>query len=576
MNLKTLLAAGAAMACAGALAADFDITLDPGKKPIRDARQSTCGPLVGYAGCFSGLSNNDKFYFEDNREATSAICRESGAWFQRMWSANGWFAHRKPNPFDPNSKDPKEVKRYKGYCQSRPDLAFKFWQDNGIKVLFTLEAWGGDKSKQEIIEFVDFIVSNKYEKVIAGFELGNETYFGKPESMPALCKTWNEVIPEIKKRMPKVDLGIPICEYFELNPDLAQIRARCTDKEAIKMKGYFSARRGSQTSAAMILCMSNTLKDVSHVIYHAYGAETPYSCSYYGFQRFRNFAVGFPEIKDKKFWLSEIRPRSDEDNRCQRIFREALISAHYALMAICQPDMDGYNHHQFSSLAGAFYESTGKSWRIQWRDAGGEYPDRRAPEGRPRFDLGSMGAMYRILAEAILDHPIFLEHGTSKEQGTEDTFFTSARVCDQVYARRRALKEGKTAFLGLFGGVPEVEGEVEWVAALSKDKSELCLMMVNSKNEEMTCEVTLKDRQFAAPTYITLSCPEEFVDCRAVPGEGRFWKQVSWEDTQSGYDVVRMERYEGMKPKCDTLKVKIGPHTVQSVTVRTRGVPKKK
>jgi len=32
---------------------------------------------------------------------------------------------------------------------------------------------------------------------------------------------------------------------------------------------------------------------------------------------------------------------------------------------------------------------------------------------------------------------------------------------------------------------------------------------------------------FAAPTYRTLSCPEKFLDCRAVPGEGHPWTQLS-------------------------------------------------
>ncbi len=44
--LMTGLAAGAAF---GAFA-DFEIDLDLGEKPIRDARTSTCGPMVGYAG----------------------------------------------------------------------------------------------------------------------------------------------------------------------------------------------------------------------------------------------------------------------------------------------------------------------------------------------------------------------------------------------------------------------------------------------------------------------------------------------------------------------------------------------
>ncbi len=242
--------------------------------------------------------------------------------------------------------------------------------------------------------------------------------------------------------------------------------------------------------------------------------------------------------------------------------------AHYALMTICQPEVDGYNHHQLFQISGGLYVSNGKKWPIQWRDAGGDYPDFRAPENQPRIEVGSMGVAYRIYTEAIMTHPLILAHGTSKEQNTEDTFFTSARVMDEVYARRRALKEKKAS-------VPEVKGETEWVALASANRSELCLLMVNSKPTEETVTVRAEGRQFAAPTYVTLSCPEKFLDCRDVPGDGKPWKQVSWEDTQSGYDVVEMEKYKGMKPVCDTLTVTIAPHTIQSVTVMTRETPKK-
>ena len=579
MTMVKKLACGAvvsALVC-GAFAAfaDFDIELDMKAKPIRDVRTSTCGPIIGYAGSLQGISESiggDAFWAVTNRMEMSRAMREAGAWHQRVWSADDWFARRVPNPYDPNSKDPKEVQRYKRYRQSDPDSVFRFWKDNGFKVLFTLEAWGGERSKRQIVEFVDFIVSNKYESVVAGFELGNESYFAKPEAMDPLCKTWNEVIPEIKKRMPKVNLGIPVCELFELNPDLTQVRNRMLAAGKIKRDSYFAAGYFNQTSARMIVNLKPNLDKISHIIYHAYGAETPYSCSYYGIQRFRNFSEAFPEIKGKKFWLTEIRPRSDEDNRCQRIFRESLIMAHYAQSMVCQPDVDGYNHHNLYEIAGGLYISNGKCWPVQWRDAGPDYPDYRAPYDVPRIEVGSLGVTYRIYTEAIKDHPLVLAHGTSKERDTEDTFFTSARVTDQVYARRRALKEKRT---GLFGGpdIPEVEGEVEWTALTDAGRSRLCLLMVNTKQTAEAVAVRVPGRQFAAPTYVTLSCPAEFLDRRDIPGDGKAWRQLSWEDTQFGFDVVGMEPYVGMEPKCDTLTVTIEPNTIQSVVVVTRNTP---
>ena len=96
--------------------------------------------------------------------------REAGAWFQRMWGADDWFARRVPNP------DPEKNRRY---VQSDPEAAFRFWKANGIKLLFTLEAWGGEKSKRQILEFVKWIVDNGYKDVVAGFELGNESSYSE-------------------------------------------------------------------------------------------------------------------------------------------------------------------------------------------------------------------------------------------------------------------------------------------------------------------------------------------------------------------------------------------------------------
>ena len=80
----------------------------------------------------------------------------------------------------------------------------------------------------------------------------------------------------------------------------------------------------------------------------------------------------------------------------------------------------------------------------------------------------------------------------------------------------------------------------------------------------------MKGHYFCAPVYRTLSCPEKYVDCRAIPGDGPVWKQVSWEDSQFSGAEINMELYKGLKPKCDVMTVEIAPHTVQPVTVPIR------
>lgn len=576
---QAVIAASVAMAAICSANADFSLNLDLSGKPVRDVRTSRCGPVVGYAGCLMG-DGNDTYWFDEYKFETARAMREAGAWHQRMWSANDWFAKRHPNPHKPGTRE------HKKYVQSNPDAAFKFWKENGFKIMFTLEAWGGERARKEIYEFVKYIVDNDYKDVVAGFELGNETYFAKRELMPSLCKNWALIIDDMWKLWPKAPMGIPVCELFENNPDLTQVRNRMLAAGEIKRDTYFAAGYFNQTSAQMILELKShgVLDKISHVIYHAYGAETPYSCSYYGMQRFRNFAEAFPEIKGKKMWLTEIRPRSDEDNRCQRIFREALVMAHYSLMTIMQPDVDGFNHHQIYALSGGIYQSFGKSWAIQWRDQGSEYPDYRAPFNKPRLDVGGMGVMYRILAEGIKEHPLMFHHGTSKAIDTEDSFFTSARVMDQVYARRRALKEAgnkkNNPIIGsatrLRDEVPQIEGEVEWVAATTPNRGSLCLLMVNTKNVAEKITLTVPGKIFGAPTYKTVSCPEKFLDCREVPGEQKPWRALAWEDTQWGCEVVGMEPYVGMNPASDSIDITIEPHTIQTVTVALCPAPKPK
>lgn len=549
------------MVCAGALA-DFDISIDPAVKPVKDVRTSTCGPEVGYAGASASDSYvrgamSDDWWFVTNRVETARAMREAGAWHQRMWGANGWFWRRGPNP---NPKD-------RNYVRSNPEAAFRFWKENGFKIGLTLEIRGlpPETAKESVLSFVRWIVDNGYTDVVSGFELGNENYF-RPD-YPALAPLWTEIVNEMAAIWPGVKIGIAVAENFELNPDLTQVRSRMLAEGSIKRDSYFAAADFNRYTAQFIVAMSNCMDKVTHVTFHAYGGETPYSCSYHGVRRLRGWCEAFPELKDKKWWFTEVRLRSDEDQRCHRLFRETLVMSHYALMAIMQPELDGFNHHQLWSISGGLHQSNGGIWGFQMQDGGGAYADLRSPCNAPRLEVGSMGVAYRVLAEGILQHPLLVAHGTSK--GTdEDTFYTSARVLDQVYARRRALKEGRE-------NVPAVAGEVEWVAALNARRDDLCLLMVNTKPTVEKVSITVPGRVFAAPAYRALSCPERFLDCRALPGEGRFWSCIGWEDTQFGCDVVRMEKYEGMKPKCDVLTVEIAPHTVQSVTVALKPAPKK-
>ncbi len=548
--------------CAGAAMADFEITIDPAAKPFKDMRQTGCNQGIGFNAALEQVwgVGGDDWHFVSNKVESSRILKEAGANLLRLQCMNGWFRNR-------DNKDPKR--------RTNPKAAFDFYKENGIKVFVCLECWSTN-AVEENVEIVKWLVDNDFKNCVAGFEMGNETY-GSPK-YPDLAPFWTAFILRAEKIWPKLPLGFNIGELFELNPDLAHMRARLEGKDQMYRNTYFSAADFNQFSTRFMLAMaaSNQLQKISHIIWHGYGAEEPYSCSYHGILRFRAYQNIYPELlKGKKWWLTEVRERADEDNHCQRLYRDTLVMAHFTLMALCQPETDGFCHHQLTCLSGAIYQSDGRGWYNQWYDSTqNSFADFRSPYNRPRMEVGHMGVMYRILGEAIRLNPIFLAHGTSQEANTEDTFFTSARVATQIYAHRKALKERTKS--------PGVAGEVEYVIS-TDGRGRYCLLLVNTKPTAEKIRVTMPGRQFAAPVYRSLTCPARFVDCRAVPGDGQYWRQVSWEDTQSGYATwsnweAKGHSYtplpSGVEPKCDDMFVTIEPHTVESVEFYTRAAPK--
>lgn len=560
MTTKTIISA-LAVCLAGASFADFDINLDLSGKPMRDLSKSTSKAIVGYISAMHEYG--DDYWFVSNKWETAEVMKKAGCYNSATWSSDMWFSRR-------NHKDPRR--------RTNPKAQFDFWKQNNFKVLIGLSGIGRTQAKDEKLfnaaisnrlEFVQWIVDNKYKDVVQGFELGCETYYLPYENQDALVKFWSALVPKILKIWPGCYMGVPVAENFELNPDIKQVRNRMLAAGTINRDTYFAAAAFNQYSAHFILGLKKTgvLDKISHITYHTYGAETPYSCSYHGVKRIRGFAEAFPEIKDKRTWWTEIRPRSDEDNRCQRIFREALIMGHYSLMMMCQPEVDGFYHHNMCNLAGGLYISNGKSWNVQWMDEGPEYQDLDSPLGRPRMEVGPQGSVYHVIGNALRLNPRLWHHGTSKDMNTEDSFYTSSRVTDQIYAHRQALKAGKKS--------PGVKGEVEWVALTSSNNQRLCLVIVNTKQTTEKIKVTVPGKQFAAPTYhIARIKDPKYIDCREVPGASKLWEEFSYEDTQTGY--AGGGAYEGPKSGFDSLNVEVGPNSVQSVTVVMRNVPKKK
>src|SRR5574344_683120 len=111
---------------------DFTISLDPAAKPIKDMRMTGNGVGMGFNGAVEGWLNsiqgNDDILYVSNRFETAKVYRQAGLRLMRLQGMNTWFNSRRPNPYDPNSKDKKVVQAYKRYNRTNPKALFDFYK----------------------------------------------------------------------------------------------------------------------------------------------------------------------------------------------------------------------------------------------------------------------------------------------------------------------------------------------------------------------------------------------------------------------------------------------------------------
>ena len=544
-----------AAAAVSSARAEWPVTIiaDADDTPIKDLRNSTSAPDLGYAGAMLESSTLiSEWFYISNRVESAKLVRDAGAWVVRPWGANDLW--QRGIAWAKTKDRAAMMKRYRNGVLIDPHAYFSFWKENGMKAILCLEQYGvyGDAekgtrvsdietTKKVICDYVQWIVDNGYKECVAGFELGNEPYFGNDPELYG--QRWSEIVPAMKRVWPEMKIGMPLAEYRPDDPDIAAVRARATGLEWVQNGGEFSFGRLNQWSGRFIVAMSNQLHNVSHVIYHFYGADAAYGCGPSGFARIKNFAKVFPEIADKRVWITEWRERSDEDDRCHQTFSSSLWKGHYLLSCLAQPNIDGISLHNLATLAGGLAVSTG-SWLVQWDPAGCDYidPDYK---GVPRMEVGPSGPVFSIYTEALKSHPIVLNHGNCEKQGKDVIVWACALYYGSTWGQVSALSKDKP--------MPPAKGNVEWVVTMSADKSSLSVLMVNSNAKKMEIPIALKGVKFAGePVVKSVTIAEGHVHSHLIPGERPLWK----------VSEQKLARFEG-----DKAVLPIGPNTVQSVTI---------
>ena len=562
IRLLTLLAALAAAAASAHASSGQHyvgdaLLVDLAAEPIKDQRQSSTAPDLGYAGCLTeGYGDCAWFYDPAHADATWKLFEEAGAHVLKQWDSvmtwqRGLHESKAGNP--------------------NPKWCFDFWKKHGVKVLLTLEhrkvfedaactktTDDLETVKRTILDYVRWIVKNGYQDVVGGFELGNEPYWGSdPEGYAA---RWVAIVPEIKKIFPEAKIGMPLAEYRAGDPDIAAVRARATGLEWVQGGGEFSFSRLNQWSGRFIVAMKPVLDDITHVIYHFYGADRAYGCSHSGFNRIHNFAKVFPEIADKRVWITEWRERADEDLRCHQRFFSTLWKGHYMLGVLMQPEIEGISLHNLATLSGGLYVTTAKgTWCVQRGPDDREYPY-VGDSKEPVMEVGPAGPVFRLYTEALLSHPLVVEHvvpgGKPGEivhgKGTHGQWHG---IWGGTMFYETGLRAQKAADAGTPPDQwPAIDSMWECVVALNAKRDSAALLMVNTHPYEDVIPVTVTNgTSFAGEAVVRSASVEKanLFQCQ-VPGTPRLW-------TES----VSRENVDGKT----SFSVRLPPYNIQTVVV---------
>ena len=559
----TLLAAALAAAAASAHASSGRhyvgdaLLVDLAAEPIKDQRQSSTAPDLGYAGCLTeGYGDCAWFYDPARADATWKLFEEAGARVLKQWDSvmtwqRGLHESKAGNP--------------------NPKWCFDFWKKHGVKVLLTLEhrkvfedaactktTDDLETVKRTILDYVRWIVKNGYQDVVGGFELGNEPYWGSdPEGYAA---RWVAIVPEIKKIFPEAKIGMPLAEYRPNDPDIAAVRARATGLEWVQGGGEFSFSRLNQWSGRFIVAMKPVLDDITHVIYHFYGADRAYGCSQSGFNRIHNFAKVFPEIADKRVWITEWRERADEDLRCHQRFFSTLWKGHYMLGVLMQPEIEGISLHNLATLAGGLYVTTAKgTWCVQRGPDDREYPY-VGDSKEPVMEVGPAGPVFRLYTEALLSHPLVVEHVVPGGKPGEIVHGKGkSGQWHGIWGGTMFYETGLRAQKAADAGTPPdqwpaIDSLWECVVALNAKRDSAALLMINTHPYEDVIPVTVTNgTSFAGEAVVRSASVEKanLFQCQ-VPGTPRLW-------TES----VSRENVDGKT----SFSVRLPPYSIQTVVV---------
>ena len=464
---------------------DMTIRFDIDQPTYHDRSKSKSFPDLGYAGCIAdeGPVYCDEFFVKHPDETWETF-KKAGAYVVKLWGADGQWARDR----------------------ERAKITYDWRKKHNVKTLLCLEAYDRtvDSARTRILEFVQWIVDNGYTNTVAGFELGNEPYWGsQPEQY---ADRWAAIVPDMKRIWPEAQIGFILAELESGDPDLQVVRRRFTNVEAILgQDSGLGLDKINNWSGRFVMQFKDTIKYCSHVVYHFYGGFGPYGCTFNGIRKIRHFAEIFPEVAGKKVWITEWRFTSDMELRGQQSFRIAEFDALYMLMIICMPEVEGISAHQCGQLSGGFYYTDGRGrWTQRAFGLGGDMYSDPDWTGHPKLEAGPAGPTFRYFNEALMDHPHVIARGRRKDGSLQDNHWHCDWGCgDHV---------------------------VSWVLLANPERTSAALLVCNCGSKPFLPPLETKGCTFGVPHYRVYRCKSEQVDWHQWPGEPR----IAWQEEHDG------------------------------------------
>ncbi len=458
--------------------------------------------------------------------------REANIKMSRLnkWRSTGKIASKKYQPEDYEavvkkyrlSASPVAVKsNHPDIAWFDPDLFHRFCRENKIRIIGAIsDEQYYDNASGKVVYFRDrpeyfdgavkssmkkiaWVLNHGYKDLYVAWEIGNESFASWDPVLYA--KYAKKIADAALKLQPDIKLSVPAIIRDTDDPFIKSFIKR------LKAKG--STANWFDWHKKMIPAIGDSIAKITHVTAHVYGAKSKYNANAKGLALATDLS-DIPNTGHLRFLVTEWRYTGVGGTDHRTYVMGALWNAKFAMLLLSHPKIDYSTVHEFLCTSGLGYWTPGKSngdpgmvgdeWIYQYQPGKkkSKQSQLRDPVGKPCFDIGPFGPVNRMFNELIRDCPVLLEHESDLGK------MSSAKFADGVDISKHVKKNG----------------DIDWIICVSKDRSSLGGIIVNTLNHPVTVTLNFKNSKYELKNIAQMTCRPERIFTAEEPGQRKFWK----------------------------------------------------